>query len=67
MMCLEESLGRLQTDYVDVYLLHVPDAKYWQDECGVFETLKEMKRSGQCTVCRSCHVGSRRHHARAGT
>lgn len=46
MMCLEESLKRLQTDYVDVYLLHVPDAKL-QDECGVFETLKEMKRSGR--------------------
>lgn len=46
MMCLEESLGRLQTDYVDVYLLHVPDAD-WQDRAAVLETLKEMKQSGK--------------------
>lgn len=46
MMCLDESLQRLQTDYVDVYLLHVPNAQ-WQDEANVFETLKEMKASGK--------------------
>lgn len=43
---LEESLTRLQTDYVDVYLLHVPDAG-WQDRERVFDTLAEIKESGK--------------------
>lgn len=46
MKCLEESLTRLKTDYVDVYLLHVPDAG-WQDREKVFDTLAEMKKSGK--------------------
>lgn len=46
MMCLDESLDRLKTDYIDVYLLHVPDAA-WQEKGQVFETLKEMKKSGK--------------------
>ena len=45
-MCLEESLQRLQTDYVDIYLLHVPNVE-WQEKGKVFETLKEMKKSGK--------------------
>lgn len=43
---LEESLSRLQTDYVDVYLLHVPDAG-WQDREHVFDTLSEIRKSGK--------------------
>ncbi len=46
MMCLEESLQRMQTDYVDAYLLHVPNAE-WQDKGKVFDTLREMKKSGK--------------------
>lgn len=46
MMCLDESLMRLKMDYVDVYLLHVPNAE-WQEKGKVFETLKEMKKSGK--------------------
>lgn len=43
---LEESLTRLKTDYVDVYLLHVPDAG-WQDREQVFDTLAQIKKSGK--------------------
>lgn len=50
-MSLDESLERLKTDYVDVYLLHVPDAE-WQKKGRVFETLKEIKESGKAK-----HVG----------
>lgn len=44
--CLEESLRRLQTDYTDVYLLHVPDAA-WQEKGRIWDTLKAMKQSGK--------------------
>ena len=49
-MCLDESLKRLQTDYVDVYLLHVPDAA-WQEKGEVFETMKLLKKSGKARFC----------------
>jgi len=50
LMCVDESLKRLQTDYIDVYLLHVPDSSF-QDKENVFETMKEIKRSGKARVC----------------
>jgi aryl-alcohol dehydrogenase-like predicted oxidoreductase len=46
MQCLDESLQRLKTDYIDVYLLHVPDEQ-WQEKEKVLDTLKEMKLSGK--------------------
>lgn len=50
MMSLEESLQRLQTDYVDVYLLHVPNAE-WQDRAQVFDTMREIKKTGKARFC----------------
>lgn len=49
-MCLDESLRRLDMDYVDVYLLHVPDAE-WQDRAEVLETMQELKKSGKTRFC----------------
>ena len=46
MMSLDESLMRLKTDSVAVYLLHVPDAE-WQEKGKVFDTLIEIKKSGK--------------------
>ena len=50
LMCLDESLQRLQTDYVDVYLLHVPDSA-WQEKGKIFDTMKEIKASGKARFC----------------
>ena len=50
LMCLDESLQRLQTDYVDVYLLHVPDS-VWQEKGKIFDTMKEIKVSGKARFC----------------
>ncbi len=50
MMSLDESLQRLKTDYVDVYLLHVPDSR-WQDEADVLSTMEEIKKSGKARTC----------------
>ena len=45
MFALEESLRRLQTDYVDLYYIHVPDYVTPQDE--TLRTLDDMIHSGK--------------------
>lgn len=51
MMCVDESLRRLQTDYIDLYLLHVPVLE-WQQKTDIYATLKAVKQSGKAR-----HVG----------
>lgn len=74
---LDESLERLQTDYVDVYMLHVPNAQ-WQDEAHVLDTLREIKNSGKahfvglamwggCGYAARAGEGYRRRYRRAGS
>jgi myo-inositol catabolism protein IolS len=43
---IEESLHRLQTDYLDLYQLHSPDADFSYSE-QTFEPFEELKRSGK--------------------
>ncbi len=43
---LEESLRRLQTDYVDVMQVHGPGLADWERE-GLFDSLDEMRRQGK--------------------
>ncbi len=44
-----EQKARLQTDYIDFYLLHALNAESWQKarQFGVLEFLDDLKRSGQ--------------------
>jgi len=44
---LEESLGRLRTDYVDLYQVHDPPLALLEREAGVLETLQALKREGK--------------------
>jgi aryl-alcohol dehydrogenase-like predicted oxidoreductase len=46
---LESSLKRLKTDYVDVYQLHSPDAKFMQSSAfgEVLQTLEKLKGQGK--------------------
>lgn len=44
--CLEKSLHRLNTDYVDLYQLHNPRLGTIKDD-AVFETLEELRRDGK--------------------
>lgn len=43
---LEKSLSRLQTDYIDVYMLHNPPLKLLA-RAETFDTLKELKKEGR--------------------
>jgi len=45
-LALEESLRRLRTDYIDIYLLHNP--RLWAIESDdLFEALEDLKRAGK--------------------
>jgi len=44
--CLEASLRRLQTDYVDIFLLHSPPAAVMADE-RLFELLRQFQKEGK--------------------
>ncbi len=46
MQAVEASLRRLQTDYLDVYQLHSPDADFRYSE-AVFEVFEELQESGK--------------------
>ncbi len=52
---VERSLQRLQTDYVDLYMIHWPDPKYPVDE--VFETLIRLKTEGKIRAVGVCNYG----------
>jgi aryl-alcohol dehydrogenase-like predicted oxidoreductase len=43
---IEKSLGRLRTDYVDLYQLHNPPQKLAKDD-GVWETLADLRSEGK--------------------
>ncbi|WP_136514975.1 aldo/keto reductase [Geomonas edaphica] len=44
---LAASLRRLQTDYLDLYLLHSPTLQALRDDGRIVETMEELKRQGQ--------------------
>ena len=48
LMEMEQSLDALQTDYVDIYLLHRDNPEMPVGD--ILETLNEMKREGRCKV-----------------
>ena len=52
---VENSLGRLQTDYIDLYMIHWPDPKYPADE--IFETLTQLKTEGKIRAIGVCNYG----------
>ncbi len=53
--CFEESLRNLNTDYVDLYLLHWPQTGTWLDAWKILEELYKSGKARAIGVC-NCHV-----------
>ncbi len=51
---LRESLARLDTDYIDLYMVHWPDTKF--DICQVWEVLVKAKERGQLKHLGLCNT-----------
>ncbi|MEI6207212.1 MAG: aldo/keto reductase [Desulfuromonadales bacterium] len=47
---LDDTLRRLQTDYLDVYQLHDPLIDYLEEHPEVFETLEHLRKEGKIRV-----------------
>lgn len=51
---LEDSLSRLQTDYIDIYLLHIPEISL--NIPDILETLNELKAEGKIKSYGVCNM-----------
>jgi aryl-alcohol dehydrogenase-like predicted oxidoreductase len=51
---LEKSLERLQTNYIDIYLLHIP--QYGISPQEIFTTLNGLKKSGKIKRYGVCNM-----------
>lgn len=49
--CLEASLRRLRTDYLDLYLLHSPRVEDVEADPAIVETLEQLRREGKILAC----------------
>jgi aryl-alcohol dehydrogenase-like predicted oxidoreductase len=57
--CCNESLTKLQTDYIDLYQVHIPDPEVSEEE--VMEPLARLVEQGKVRYLGSCNYGAWRH------
>jgi aryl-alcohol dehydrogenase-like predicted oxidoreductase len=59
MACCDESLTKLQTDYIDLYQVHIPDPNVTEEE--VMEPLARLVEQGKVRYLGSCNYSGWRH------